>query len=156
MCNRRSNRSDTARSTVRVAAVISGPMPSPGRTRRCMGIVQYAFDHHCFSTKKRAARAMASPQIAGKCLELQSFCVIEDPCVNVDRMAAGQGTSVERSSVRRPMGDPGTALFHFVMIKPSHYDDEGYPIQWIRSAIPSNTLACLNALAEDARRREVL
>ena len=51
--------------------------------------------------------------------------------------------------------DP-TALFHFVMIKPSHYDDDGYPIQWIRSAIPSNTLACLNGLAEDALRREVL
>jgi hypothetical protein len=42
-----------------------------------MGIVQYAFDHHRFSTKKRAARAMASPQIAGKCLALQSICVIE-------------------------------------------------------------------------------
>jgi hypothetical protein len=52
--------------------------------------------------------------------------------------------------------DGGNALFHFVMIKPSHYDDDGYPIQWLRSAIPSNTLACLNALAEDARRREVL
>ena len=26
--------------------------------------------------------------------------------------------------------------FHFVMIKPSHYDDDGYPIQWLRSAIP--------------------
>ena len=38
-------------------------------------------------------------------------------------------------------------LFHFVMIKPTHYDDDGYPIQWLRSAIPSNTLACLNALA---------
>ena len=47
-------------------------------------------------------------------------------------------------------------IFHFVMIKPTHYDDAGYPIQWLRSAIPSNTLACLNALAEDARRREVL
>ena len=46
--------------------------------------------------------------------------------------------------------------FHFVLIKPTHYDDDGYPIQWLRSAIPSNTLACLNALAEDARRREVL
>ena len=45
---------------------------------------------------------------------------------------------------------------HFVMIKPTHYDDVGYPIQWVRSAIPSNTLACLNALAEDARRRQVL
>src|SRR6476646_9215150 len=47
-------------------------------------------------------------------------------------------------------------LFHFVMIKPTHYDEGGYPIQWFRSAIPSNTLACLNALADDARRRRVL
>jgi Radical SAM superfamily len=47
-------------------------------------------------------------------------------------------------------------IFHFVMIKPTHYDDDGYPIQWLRSAIPSNTLACLNALAEDASRRDVL
>jgi hypothetical protein len=42
------------------------------------------------------------------------------------------------------------------MIKPTHYDDDGYPIQWLRSAIPSNTLACLNALAQDASRRQVL
>ena len=47
-------------------------------------------------------------------------------------------------------------VFHLVMIKPSHYDDEGYPIQWLRSAIPSNTLACLNGLAEDARQRAIL
>jgi len=52
--------------------------------------------------------------------------------------------------------DQAARLFHFVMIKPSHYDDDGYPIQWFRSAIPSNTLACLNALAEDVRRRQVL
>jgi hypothetical protein len=50
---------------------------------------------------------------------------------------------------------PGAA-FHFVMIKPTHYDDDGYPIQWLRSAIPSNTLACLNGLAEDACGRQVL
>jgi hypothetical protein len=46
--------------------------------------------------------------------------------------------------------------FHFVMIKPTHYDDDGYPIQWLRSAIPSNTLASLNGLAEAARERGVL
>jgi hypothetical protein len=46
--------------------------------------------------------------------------------------------------------------FHLVLIKPTHYDDDGYPIQWFRSAIPSNTLACLNGLAEDASRRHVL
>jgi hypothetical protein len=52
-------------------------------------------------------------------------------------------------------GAPDT-LFTFVLVKPTHYDDDGYPIQWYRSAIPSNTLACLNGLAEDAVRREAL
>jgi hypothetical protein len=53
--------------------------------------------------------------------------------------------------------DTGSAgVLHVVLIKPTHYDNEGYPIQWIRSAIPSNTLACLNGLAEDARQRTVL
>jgi hypothetical protein len=47
-------------------------------------------------------------------------------------------------------------IFHFVMIKPTHYDDDGYPIQWVRSAIPSNTLACLNGLSEDLRQRHAL
>ncbi|MGA7328263.1 MAG: hypothetical protein WBX25_28185 [Rhodomicrobium sp.] len=46
--------------------------------------------------------------------------------------------------------------FHIVMIKPAHYDDDGYPIEWVKSAIPSNTLACLNGLALDAQKREVL
>jgi len=49
-----------------------------------------------------------------------------------------------------------TPILHFVLIKPTHYDDDGYPIQWFRSAIPSNTLACLNGLAEDAQHRQVL
>lgn len=47
-------------------------------------------------------------------------------------------------------------VFDLVMIKPTHYDRDGYPIQWLRSAIPSNTLASLNGLAEDARARNVL
>ncbi len=49
-----------------------------------------------------------------------------------------------------------TSRFTFVLIKPTHYDDRGYPIQWFRSALPSNTLACMNSLAEDARARAVL
>ena len=47
-------------------------------------------------------------------------------------------------------------IFHFVMIKPSHYDDDGYVIQFYRSAMPSNTLATLCGLAEDCRQRQVL
>jgi len=56
------------------------------------------------------------------------------------------------------MGSVGQASkrFSLVLIKPSHYDDDGYVIQWFRSAIPSNTLAVLNGLALDCRRRRVL
>ncbi|WP_255467899.1 radical SAM protein [Reyranella sp. CPCC 100927] len=50
----------------------------------------------------------------------------------------------------------GPALFHFVMIKPTHYDDDGYPIQWLRSAIPANTLAAVHGLALDCQKRQVL
>jgi hypothetical protein len=51
----------------------------------------------------------------------------------------------------RPGG--GTAAgrqrrFRLILIKPSHYDDDGYVIQWYRSAIPSNSLAVLYGLAK--------
>src|SRR5258708_29568134 len=46
--------------------------------------------------------------------------------------------------------------FSLVLIKPSHYDDDGYVIQWLRSAIPSNTLAALYGLALDCAERRVL
>jgi radical SAM superfamily enzyme YgiQ (UPF0313 family) len=46
--------------------------------------------------------------------------------------------------------------FHFVMIKPSHYDDDGYVIQWLRSPVPSNSLAVLHGLAQDCAARRVL
>jgi len=42
------------------------------------------------------------------------------------------------------------------MIKPSHYDDDGYVIQWFRSSIPSNTLAILYGLALDSIARHTL
>ena len=40
--------------------------------------------------------------------------------------------------------------FLLFLIKPSHYDDDGYVIQWRRSALPSNSLACLYGIARDA------
>ncbi len=43
--------------------------------------------------------------------------------------------------------------FLVYLIKPSHYDDDGYVIQWLRSAIPSNTLATLNGLFVDSIER---
>jgi hypothetical protein len=47
-------------------------------------------------------------------------------------------------------------LFRLYLIKPSHYDDDGYVIQWVRSDIPSNTLAVLRGIADDCHRRRVL
>jgi radical SAM superfamily enzyme YgiQ (UPF0313 family) len=46
--------------------------------------------------------------------------------------------------------------FLLILIKPSHYDDDGYVIQWFRSIMPSNSLAALYGLAIDAARRQVL
>jgi hypothetical protein len=46
--------------------------------------------------------------------------------------------------------------FYVEIVKPSHYDDDGYVIQWLRAFIPSNSLACLWALAEDSARRQLL
>ncbi|HVY93219.1 MAG TPA: radical SAM protein [Bryobacteraceae bacterium] len=43
-----------------------------------------------------------------------------------------------------------------VLIKPSHYDNDGYVIQWFRSAMPSNTLAVLYGLALDCKERKTL
>src|SRR3954471_12819007 len=46
--------------------------------------------------------------------------------------------------------------FALVLIKPSHYDDDGYVIQWYRSAIPSNSLACLYGLAKQCAEDKTL
>jgi hypothetical protein len=46
--------------------------------------------------------------------------------------------------------------FFVEIIKPSHYDDDGYVIQWVRGFIPSNSLACLYALVHNTGERHVL
>jgi radical SAM superfamily enzyme YgiQ (UPF0313 family) len=46
--------------------------------------------------------------------------------------------------------------FQLALVKPSHYDDDGYVIQWVRSIIPSNTLAVLYSLFRDAADRQAL
>lgn len=47
-------------------------------------------------------------------------------------------------------------VFHLILIKPTRYDDDGYPVRWLRSGLPANTLACMRGIAEDCRHREVL
>jgi hypothetical protein len=52
--------------------------------------------------------------------------------------------------------NPPLQVFSLFLIKPSHYDDDGYVIQWTRSSIPANTLATLYGLALDCADRRVL
>ena len=59
------------------------------------------------------------------------------------------GAVVVASSVR-------PRRFCLVLVKPSHYDDDGYVIQWLRSPIPSNSLASLYGLARDCAERSIL
>ena len=46
--------------------------------------------------------------------------------------------------------------FCLVLVKPSHYDDGGYVIQWFRSAIPSNSLAAVYGIAKQLADQQVL
>jgi radical SAM superfamily enzyme YgiQ (UPF0313 family) len=46
--------------------------------------------------------------------------------------------------------------FRLVLIKPSHYDHDGYVIRWWRGGMPSNSLACLHGIAVDCGERQVL
>ncbi len=47
-------------------------------------------------------------------------------------------------------GNSTKKKFFVELIKPSHYDDDGYVIQWWKCWIPSNSLACLYGLTLDA------
>jgi radical SAM superfamily enzyme YgiQ (UPF0313 family) len=49
-----------------------------------------------------------------------------------------------------------TRRFQLILLKPSHYDDDGYVIRWWRAMIPSNTLAALYGIAADCAERQVL
>jgi radical SAM superfamily enzyme YgiQ (UPF0313 family) len=46
--------------------------------------------------------------------------------------------------------------FQLILIKPSHYHDDGYVIRWWRALIPSNSLASIYGLAVDCAERKVL
>ena len=49
-----------------------------------------------------------------------------------------------------------TKSFRLVLIKPSHYGEDGYVIRWWRGGLPSNSLACLYGIALDCRERKIL
>jgi hypothetical protein len=67
--------------------------------------------------------------------------------VNV-REPSGRSAETRMATTRR--------RFRVVLVKPSHYDDEGYVIRWYRSPMPANSLASVYALAADCAERKVL
>ena len=62
--------------------------------------------------------------------------------------AAASTDGVSVNTVRR--------RFQVILIKPSHYDDDGYVIRWYRSPMPANSLASVYGLVADCARRNVL
>jgi radical SAM superfamily enzyme YgiQ (UPF0313 family) len=46
--------------------------------------------------------------------------------------------------------------FKVILIKPSQYDTDGYVVQWFRSITPSNALACVCGIVQDAALRHAL
>src|ERR1700743_1499552 len=64
------------------------------------------------------------------------------------RALAGEGQLMPASSAAR--------RFRLVLIKPSHYGDDGYVIRWWRAMIPSNSLAAVFGVALDGIERNVL
>ena len=51
---------------------------------------------------------------------------------------------------------PVSRRFQLILIKPSHYDDDGYVIRWWRAMIPSNSLAAIYGIAAECAERHVL
>jgi radical SAM superfamily enzyme YgiQ (UPF0313 family) len=51
---------------------------------------------------------------------------------------------------------PVPQRLRIVLIKPSHYDDDGYVVRAFRSSMPANSLACVYALVNDCAERQVL
>ncbi len=65
----------------------------------------------------------------------------------------GAATGAEDPAGKRRFPD---RKFQVTLIKPSHYDKDGYVIQWWKAWIPSNSLAALYGLALDAEARKAL
>src|SRR5687768_1306816 len=73
--------------------------------------------------------------------------------------ARGSGATARKSKTLSATNDQMTKQrqrFCLVLIKPSHYDEDGYVIQWFRSAIPSNSLAVLYGLVQECAEQKIL
>src|SRR5271154_184165 len=61
-----------------------------------------------------------------------------------------------QSSQSRTEATSARKRFRVILVKPSHYDDDGYVIRWFRSPTPANSLATVYGLVDDCAQRQVL
>ncbi|WP_310620636.1 B12-binding domain-containing radical SAM protein [Flexibacterium corallicola] len=47
-------------------------------------------------------------------------------------------------------------VFNLYLVRPTRYDEDGYPVHWIRTSIPANSLACIYGISQDCQARQVL
>ncbi len=64
--------------------------------------------------------------------------------------------SAASAAGRRPPAASAAKRFLVILIKPSHYDADGYVIQWHRSTIPSNSLASVYGLLSECAQAHAL
>src|SRR5262245_62042936 len=83
---------------------------------------------------------------ADACISERGWCV--------RRLVLGFETLTHRRKTMPSSAGSGTFLLE--LVKPSHYDDDGYVIQWWRGSVPSNSLSSIYGLALDAQRRKIL
>jgi radical SAM superfamily enzyme YgiQ (UPF0313 family) len=86
-------------------------------------------------------------------------CRLADPAqhrFDDDMLDGSQSRNRGRGRSERAGAPMASRRFHVVLIKPSHYHDDGYVIRWWRGLLPSNSLAALHGVALDCAQRRVL
>src|SRR5277367_2072913 len=81
-----------------------------------------------------------------------NYCKGAGKPANCPRLAARP--QVGTVPIRR--GTLAKRAFRVILIKPSHYDRDGYVIQWLRSTLPSNSLASVHGLIVECAQNRVL
>jgi hypothetical protein len=91
----------------------------------------------------------------------ESFSLNEGLCVTAGAMLTiatwlNRWTFRNRRTCHAPLLEVAVQArrrFQLVLVKPSHYHDDGYVIRWCRAIIPANSLAAVYGMAADCAER---
>ena len=116
--------------------------------------------HGCDLTDN-AKGARACPSAASWCAQAtKSKCISHLAISGLTLSGLSEDTAASFATSPKASSAGANAMerhkFYVEIIKPSHYDDDGYVIQWVRAFIPSNSLACVYGLCQDVQQRQAL